>query len=262
MKVLIKKNYREVSLCAALKVAELVRSKPAAVLGLATGKTPLGTYRHLIRLHKKGLDFSRIRTFNLDEYLGIGLALDKSYARDQSYARFMHEEFFKHINIPRENIYIPDGLTKDPEEHCRWYEEQIRKEGGIDLQILGIGRVGHWAFNEPGSSLDSRTRVQPLAMETQDDNYKKFYKKAGIPREDMPHFAITMGVGTILESRAILMIGTGAEKSVIVSKALEGPVTTEVTASSIQIYKGDALVILDRQAASRLSDSRFNQVQE
>jgi glucosamine-6-phosphate deaminase len=256
MKILVKKNYREVSLCAAMKVAELVRSRPAAVLGLATGKTPLGTYRHLIRLHTEGLDFSRVRTFNLDEYLGIGLDLDKSYARDQSYARFMYEEFFKHVNIPQKNIYIPDGLTKDPEKHCRWYEAQIKKEGGIDLQILGIGRVGHWAFNEPGSSLDSRTRVQPLAVETQDDNYKKFYKNAGIPREEMPHFAITMGVGTILESRAILMIGTGAEKSAIVAQALEGPVTTDVTASSIQIFKGEAVVILDRKAASRLSGFR------
>ena len=116
-----------------------------------------------------GLDFSGVKTFNLDEYLGIGIDLEKPYEQDQSYARFMHEELFKHINIKKENIHIPDGLTKDPEKFCIWYEEEIKKVGGIDLQLLGIGGDGHWAFNEPGSSLASRTRVQALTKQTLDN---------------------------------------------------------------------------------------------
>jgi len=254
MKVMIKSDYEAVSLAAARQIAALVREKPTAVLGLATGSTPLGTYRRLIRLHLEGLDLSRVRTFNLDEYLGIEMDLSKGYSQDQSYARFMHEEFFKHVNIPRNHINIPDGRAENPKEHCRRYEERIKEAGGIDLQLLGIGRVGHWAFNEPGSPLDSRTRIQPLARQTLDDNYDKFYKKAGIARKDMPHFAITMGVGTILQSRSILMLGTGAEKTDIVARALEGPVSTDVTASAIQIYTGRAVVILDRAAASSLKN--------
>lgn len=252
MKVWVKNDYKALSRAAAVYIAESVRDKPETVLGLATGSTPLGIYRQLIKIHKEGLDLSGVRTFNLDEYLGVGMDLGKPYDQDQSYARFMHEEFFKHVNIPRDHIHIPNGRSENPDEHCRWYEERIRQAGGIDLQLLGIGRVGHWAFNEPGSSLVSRTRIQPLAPETLDDNYTKFYKKAGIPRQSMPHYAITMGVGTILEARSILMVGSGEEKAGIIARALEGPVTTDVTASAIQIYKGDAVVILDRAAAAKL----------
>jgi glucosamine-6-phosphate deaminase len=258
MKVLIERDYEAVSRKSAAHIADLIRSKPEAVLGLATGSTPLGIYRRLIQKHKNGLDLSGVRTFNLDEYLGTGIDLGKPYDQDQSYARFMYEEFFRHVNIPRDQIYMPDGRTEDPEKHCRWYEEQISEAGGIDLQLLGIGRVGHMAFNEPGSSLHSRTHIQPLAQETLDDNFTKFYKKAGIPREDMPHYAITMGVGTILNARSILMVGSGAEKAGIIARALEGPVTMEVTASAIQIYRGDSVVILDRPAASLLKNRKQN----
>jgi glucosamine-6-phosphate deaminase len=251
--VIIKQNYEELSLAAAQIIARQIQQKPNSVLGLATGATPIGTYQQLIQMHRQGLDFSQVVTFNLDEYLGIGMQLDVPYAQDQSYARFMHEELFKHINIKHENIHIPDGLSKDPAEHCAWYEQRIKLFGGIDLQLLGIGGDGHWAFNEPGSSLGSRTRVQALTAQTLDDNYEAFCKCSGMQRCDMPHFAITMGVGTILEAKNLLMIVNGAKKAQIVAKALEGPVTSQVTASAIQLHTGGITVVLDEAAASCLA---------
>lgn len=252
MKIIVKEDYAQMSKYAANMIAELIKRKPNCVIGFATGSTPIGTYRELIKLHKQGLDFSGVTTFNLDEYLGVGLDLSKPYDMDQSYARFMYEELFSHINVKKENIHIPDGLTKNPEEFCKNYEEEIKKAGGIDLQILGIGMDGHWAFNEPGSSFTSRTRVEALTKQTLDDNYEAFYKKAGIPREQMPRYAITMGIGTILEAKSILMLANGSKKAQIVARALQGPVTNEVTASAIQLYKGKATVVLDQEAASML----------
>ncbi|NLP14397.1 MAG: glucosamine-6-phosphate deaminase [Clostridium sp.] len=254
MNIIIKENYDEMSRHAAEIIADFVKNKPDCVLGLATGSTPIGTYKELVRLHKEGLDFSQVRTFNLDEYLGIGIDLNKPYETDQSYARFMYEELLKNINIKEENICIPDGRTKDPDKFCRWYEDQIKRVGGIDLQLLGIGADGHWAFNEPGSSLGSRTRIQALTKQTLDDNYESFYKKAGIKREDMPHFAITMGIGTILEARNILMIANGKKKASVVAKCLEGPVTSQITASAIQLHSGGITVVLDKEAASELKN--------
>lgn len=252
MNVIIRETYEEMSKYAANVIANLIRSKPNCVLGLATGSTPMGTYRELIKMHQQGLDFSQVTTFNLDEYLGIGMDLEKPYEVDQSYARFMYEEFHKHINIKKENVYIPDGLAKDPSEYCLWYEEQIKKAGGIDLQLLGIGGDGHWGFNEPGTSLASRTHVQVLAQQTLDDNYESFFKKSGISREKMPHLAITMGIGTILEARSLLMIANGKRKARVVAQAIEGPVTSQVTASALQLFSGEATVVLDREAASEL----------
>lgn len=252
MDIIVKENYEELSKCAAEHIAKLIKSKPNCVIGFATGSTPLGTYRELIRMHKEGLDFSNVITFNLDEYLGLGMDLSKPYSQDQSYNRFMYEELFSHINVKKENIHIPDGLTKDPDGFCKEYEEAIKQAGGIDLQILGIGGDGHWAFNEPGSPLDSRTRVERLNEQTLNDNYEAFYKKAGFSREDMPHYAITMGIGTILEAKSVLMLAHGAKKAKIVAEALKGPVTNQVTASAIQLFKGDATVILDEAAAALL----------
>ena len=254
MDIIVRENYEEMSKYAADIIAKLVKSKPDCVLGLATGSTPIGTYKELIRMHNEGLDFSHVKTFNLDEYLGVGIDLEKSYDLDQSYARFMYEELFKHINIKKENIHVPDGLSKEPEKFCNWYEEEIKKAGGIDLQLLGIGRDGHWAFNEPGSSLSSRTRVQPLTKQTLDDNYESFYKNAGIKRDQMPHFAITMGIGTILETRTVLMIVNGKKKAEVIAKALEGPITSQVTASAIQFHNGKVIVVLDQDAASELKN--------
>jgi len=223
MDVLIRNNYKDMSLCAARIIAALVREKPNAVLGLPTGSTPIGTYKELVRMHREeGLDFSGITTFNLDEYLGIGKDLSKPYAQDQSYARFMWEELFKGIEIPLEQTHVPDGWTKTPEAYCAQYEDAIRQAGGIDLQLLGIGGNGHWGFNEPGTSLASRTQVVTLTQQTLDDNWALFYSKAGGRREEMPHFAITMGIGTILEARRIVMLASGSGKAEIVARALEG----------------------------------------
>jgi glucosamine-6-phosphate deaminase len=252
MDIIVKKDYEEVSKCAAKLIASLIKSKPNCVIGFATGGTPRGTYRELVKMHKEGLDFSNVIAFNLDEYLGLGMDLSKPYSQDQSYQRFMYEELFRHINVKKENIHIPDGLTMDPEDFCKKYEEAIKEAGGIDLQILGIGGDGHWAFNEPGSPLDSRTRVEKLSEQTLNDNYEAFYKNAGFLREDMPHYAITMGIGTILEAKRVLMLANGVKKAEVVAKALKGPITNQVTASAIQMFKGEATVILDEEAASLL----------
>lgn len=253
MEIVVKHDYEEMSRFAAEYIASFIRKKPDCVIGFATGGTPIGTYKELIRMHREeGLDFSNVITFNLDEYLGLGIDWSKPYSRDQSYHRFMYEELFCHINIKQENVHIPDGLSKDPEEFCKSYEAAIKEAGGIDLQILGIGGDGHWAFNEPGSSFDSRTRVEKLNKQTLDDNYEAFFRDAGFSREDMPRYAITMGIGTILEAKNIIMLASGRKKADIVARALQGPVTNEVTASAIQLYRGNAVVVLDEEAASRL----------
>lgn len=252
MNIIVNKDYEQMSKCAAEHIATLINRKPNCVIGFATGRTPIGTYRELIRMHKEGLDFSKIIAFNLDEYFGIGMDLSKPYAMDQSYHRFMYEEIFKYINIKKENIHIPDGLTKSPEKFCKEYEDAIIEAGGIDLQILGIGGDGHWAFNEPGASLDSRTRIEKLSQETLDDNYEAFYKSAGFSRDEMPLYAITMGIGTILDAKSVLMMANGSKKAKIVADALEGPVTNQVTASAIQIHKGEVTVVLDEEAAGML----------
>ncbi|KAF1085067.1 Glucosamine-6-phosphate deaminase 1 [Sporotomaculum syntrophicum] len=257
MDIIVRESYAEMSRYAAEVIAGYIKAKPNCVLGLATGSTPIGTYQELVRMHKEGLDFSNVKTFNLDEYYGVGIDLNKPFDLDQSYARFMYENLFKHINIKPENVHVPDGLTKEPEKYCRWYEDEIVKAGGIDLQVLGIGGDGHWAFNEPGSSLGSRTRLQALTPQTLDDNYESFYKKAGIAREDMPHFALTMGIGTILEAKNIIMLANGKKKADVVAKSIEGPITSQITASAIQLHSGGVTVVLDRDAASSLNNLEY-----
>src|SRR6478672_1737183 len=218
MEVVIRQNYNDMSQVAAQMVAELLNTKPNAVLGMATGSTPLGLYQELVRLHKKEqLDFSRVTTFNLDEYVG----LPGNHA--QSYHYFMHEHFFRHVNIPAHNINIPSGTTSNYPAFCDWYEKRITDCGGIDLQILGIGSDGHIAFNEPTSSLSSRTRLKTLAKQTIDDNARFFER-----REDVPIYAITMGVGTIMEARRIVLCANGANKSAAIAAAVEGPVTAMI----------------------------------
>ena len=184
-------------------VARTLNAKPNAVLGLATGSTPLGLYKELVRMHKdEGLDFSQVTTFNLDEYVGL------PQNHPQSYHYFMHENLFKHINIPKQNIYIPSGTTDNYAAFCQWYEQRIRECGGIDLQILGIGSDGHIAFNEPTSSLGSRTRIKTLARQTIEDNARFFDTL-----DQVPIYAITMGVGTILEARKIILLANGKKKA-------------------------------------------------
>lgn len=257
MDIVIKENYEQMSEHAAGIIAGYVKQKPDCVLGFATGATPIGTYQELIKMHKAGLDFSEVKTFNLDEYLGEGIDLNKPYHMDQSYARFMYEELFKNINIKKENIHIPDGKAKDPEKFCKMYEDEIKKAGGIDLQLLGIGGDGHWGFNEPGTSLASRTHIQALTKTTLDDNYEAFYKNANIDRSQMPHFAITMGIGTILDAKDILIIANGIKKAAVVAKCIEGPVTSQITSSAIQLHSGKITVVLDQLAASKLEHTDY-----
>lgn len=242
MEIIISATYEETSKAAAKAVAELLNSKPNAVLGLPTGSTPIGVYKELARMHKsEGLDFSRVTTFNLDEYVG----LKKDHP--QSYHYFMHENLFKHINILAQNVYIPSGTTDNYAAFCQWYEQRIKECGGIDLQLLGIGTDGHIGFNEPSSSLGSRTRIKTLARSTIEDN-ARFFEKI----EDVPIYAITMGVGTILEARRIILLASGANKADAMAQTIEGPVTSMITASALQLHP-DVTAYLDRDAAGKLS---------
>ncbi len=241
MRVIVEQNRDGVSRRAAQFVAELVTQKPTCVLGLATGSTPLGTYAELIRMHREeGLDFSRVVTFNLDEYVGLG-------AGDaHSYRSFMQQNFFDHINVDPRDTHVPDGRALDFEAYCEQYERMIVEEGGVDLQILGIGGDGHIAFNEPGSSLGSRTRLKTLTSETVRDNARFFGSE-----EEVPRLAITVGVGTILESRQCLLLACGDSKAKAIRDTIEGPITAQVTASALQLHR-DVIAILDEEAARLL----------
>ncbi len=233
------------------EIAALIRRNDAAgkntVLGLATGSTPVRLYRQLIRLHREeGLSFRRVMTFNLDEYYGL------PRTHPESYWRFMHEQLFDHIDVPAANIHVPDGTVPRGETFawCRRYEEQIRAAGGLDLQVLGIGRTGHIGFNEPGSGRESRTRLVTLDSITRRDAARDFLGEANVPRH-----AITMGVGTILEARRIVLLAWGEAKAGVVAQAVEGVPTDGLPASFLQ---GHAQVsfLVDRAAASMLTRVR------
>ncbi len=241
MRVIVEKDKEGVSRRAAQFVANLVRRRPTCVLGLATGSTPLGLYAELIRLHREeGLDFSRVVTFNLDEYVGL------SGSHPQSYRHFMQQSFFDHINVDPRDTHVPDGRALEFESYCEQYERMIAEEGGIDLQVLGIGSDGHIAFNEPGSSLGSRTRLKTLTEETVRDNARFFGSEKEVPR-----LAITMGVGTILESRQCLLLAAGDSKAHAIRDTIEGPITAQVTASALQLHR-DVIAVLDEEAARLL----------
>lgn len=242
IKVSIAKDYDEMSKRAAGIIADVIRDKPNLVLGLATGGTPIGCYQELIRMHRKeGLDFSRVTTFNLDEYIGL------PPTHPQSYRYYMNENLFNHVNIKIGNTHVLNGLADDPQKTCQEFEEAIEASGGIDLQLLGIGANGHIAFNEPGSPLDSRTRVVSLSEQTIKDN-ARFFKSV----DEVPRRALSVGVGTIMEARKILLLASGAEKAEAVAKSVEGPITTDVPASILQRHP-DCTYILDEAAASKLS---------
>ena len=242
MIVIIKENYEEVSKRAAQIVAKQIRLKPNSVLGLATGSTPLGLYKELIKLHKdEGLDFSKVVTFNLDEYIG----LPPEHSR--SYHYFMYQNLFNYININSRYIYIPHGMAQDIERFCEWYEKEIERFGGIDLQILGIGTNGHIGFNEPGSSLGSRTRIKTLTKKTIEGNVRFFEKL-----EDVPKYAITMGVGTIMDAKKQILLATGKDKAKAISQAIEGPISQVMPSSILQLHRWVSIV-LDKDAASLLT---------
>lgn len=232
----------------ALQIEEIIKQNLVqgkfTVLGLPTGSTPVGLYRELIRMHKMdGLDFSKVITFNLDEYYPL------ISTHPQSYRRWMRETFFDHVNIPENQINIPDGtLAFDQiEEFCINYEKKIRQAGGLDLQLLGIGRTGHMGFNEPGSTRHSRTRLATLDAVTRRDAAQAFFGE-----ENVPLRALTMGIGTIMDARKVILMAYGEHKAPIVAKALEGPVSENVTASFLQEHQ-DATYILDQAASKSLS---------
>ena len=235
----------------ALMIESLIRQNNSAgrptVLGLPTGSTPVGLYRELIRRHKEGgLDLSLVVTFNLDEY--YPMAPDDP----QSYRLWMNETFFKHVNLRPQNIHIPDGMIppETAEDYCASYEQKIRRTGGIDLQILGIGRTGHVGFNEPGSTRDCRTRMVTLDPVTRRDASSSFFGE-----ENVPHQALTMGVGTILEARKLVLMAFGEHKAPIVQRAVEGPITDAIAASFLQQHP-DAVFLLDQPAARELTAVR------
>jgi glucosamine-6-phosphate deaminase len=242
VRIIIEPDAEAASRRAARFVADQVRRKPNCVLGLATGSTPLAMYRELIRLHKTdGLSFAQVTTFNLDEYVGLGPA------HPQSYRFFMQQHLFDAIDIDPNRTNVPDGRALDFEAHARAYEQKIKDAGGIDLQILGIGSDGHIAFNEPGSSLGSRTRLKTLASETIRDNARFFGGEDKVPR-----LAVTMGVGTILESRRCLLMAFGTHKAAAVRDTVEGPITAQVTASALQLHR-EVVGIFDEPAAGLLA---------
>lgn len=232
-------------LAARIIAGELVR-KPDLVLGLATGRTMESVYFLLASMHgKQGLDFSLCRTFNLDEY--VGLPPEDA----NSYRYYMNRHLFNSVNVDMKNTRLPNGMALDLEAECADYEKAIEKAGGIDLQLLGIGQNGHIGFNEPLSALTSRTRVQTLSPATIEQNAPSF---GGADK--MPRRAITMGVGTILESRRCLLLATGAAKSDIIAKAVEGPITSMISASALQFHQR-CVIILDEAAAAKLENRDY-----
>jgi glucosamine-6-phosphate deaminase len=234
-------DYEAMSDRAAEIVTDQIRRKPDSVIGFATGSTPLGLYKRLIENHReRGLDFSKITTFNLDEYIGL------SPTHDQSYHYFMWKNFFSHVNVTPARVHLPQGMADDVEAFCGWYEERIAQAGGIDVQILGIGANGHIAFNEPGSSLGSRTRIKTLTQKTIEDNARFFDEPAEVPR-----YAITMGIGTIMDAKQVLLVSSGASKADAIKATLEGPITAMVPATIVQLHR-HAYVLLDEAAASKL----------
>ena len=241
MEVIFASDYKKICDEAARIVHREWMKNKNLVLGLATGETPLGVYKELIDLHqKKEIDFSGVKTFGLDEYLGL------EEDHPQSFALYMNENFLKHINIKKENIFRLDGKPSDIDSHCREYEEKIRDCGGIDVQILGIGRNGHIGFNEPGSSLSSRTRVKTLVEETVKDNARFFENK-----DEVPRFCLTMGIGTIMEAKVIILLASGDNKKEAVLQCVEGPVTASSPASILQLHP-QIKVLVDEDAGALL----------
>jgi glucosamine-6-phosphate deaminase len=240
MRVLLTADYRMLSQQAANIVCAALRARPEVTLGLPTGNTPLGMYEELVRLHEtEGLDFSRTRTFNLDEYVGL------AEGHPRSYHVYMRRHFFDRVNVLAENTDIPCGTRGiDVDAESERYENAITTAGGIDLLIVGIGANGHIAFNEPGSSFASRTRLVHLAPETI-ANARRYFESAA----DVPRTAITVGIGTLLEARRILLLASGASKADIVRRCLHGPVSESLPATALQLHP-NVTAILDEAAAA------------
>ncbi len=240
MRIYKVKDYKEMSRKASNVIAAQVITKPDCVLGLATGSTPIGTYQQLIEKYNEGdLDFQDVKSANLDEYRGI------SRDNDQSYYYFMYNNLFKHININIDNTNIPDGTEPDSEKECSRYEQAIAQLGGIDMQLLGLGHNGHIGFNEPDEAFAKTTHCVDLQESTIEAN-KRFFDNI----DDVPKQAYTMGIGTIMQAKKILLLVSGAEKADILFKALYGPVTPMVPASILQLHN-DVIVVADEAALAK-----------
>lgn len=241
MRVMIVRDYQQLSETAANLLASQITWKPTTVLGLATGSTPVGTYANLVDMYQAGkVDFSEVVTFNLDEYYGLG--------RDnpQSYAWFMEQHLWGKVNIAPENCHIPDGMAEDVEGECRLYEKKIREAGGIDLQLLGIGRNGHIGFNEPDLKFEALTHLVELDEDTIQANARFFSSPASIPRQ-----AISMGIKTIMHARRIILLASGREKARTIREMIHGKITPELPASVLQLHP-EVIVIVDRDAGAEL----------
>jgi glucosamine-6-phosphate deaminase len=242
IKVMVLRDYQSLSEHAARFVGKIVRSNPAAVLGLATGSTPLGLYRELSVMAQQGLvDFSEVTTFNLDEYYRI------KKEDPQSYHHYMRQHFWEPSAIPSGRAHIPDGDPDDAAAECRRYEQKIREAGGIDLQILGIGVNGHIGFNEPGEMLQTKTHLVRLSEETIATN-SRFFEKAA----DVPRMALSMGMGTIMKARRILLLAAGTNKAVAIRETVKGSLSTRVPASLLQAHPR-VTVMVDREAGQYLA---------
>lgn len=245
MEIIIQASERQATELAAQRIAGLLRDKPDAVLGLATGRSQKGVYEQLVRMHREeGLDFGRVTTFNLDEYIGLGPE------HLGSFHHYMQEHLFGSVNVDPERVHVLDGMAHEVDAHCAAYEAAIAAAGGIDLQLLGIGSDGHIGFNEPSSSLSSRTRIKTLAAETRRDN------AGGFATGEVPRHVITMGIGTIMDARECLLLALGERKAQAVAAAVEGPITASVPASALQMHPA-AKVVLDEAAAGLLTRASY-----
>lgn len=241
MRIIVVDNYEEMSKRAARMIASQVMLKPDSVLGLATGDTPLGMYKELVKLFKnEEVDFNEVRTFNLDEYYGLN---SKS---PHSYYSYMINNLFNHINIDRENINVPSGMAKDINTVCIEYENKIKEAGGIDMQVLGIGGNGHIGFNEPDVNFEAETHLVNLDEQTIKAN-SRFFNSI----EDVPVKAISMGIKTIMNSKKIILLVSGISKAEVIEKAIKGKINPNLPASILQLHN-DVTIILDKEAASFL----------
>ena len=248
MEIVISKTPEEASRKAAALITRAVKANPSTVLGLATGSTPVKMYAEMAKAVKAGeVSYAKVKSWNLDEYVGLG------GDHEQSYRYFMDKNLFEHIDIDRSNTHVLDGLAKDFAAECERYERQIKEAGGIDIQVLGIGSDGHIAFNEPGSSLSGRTSLVYLTPSTIKDNARLFFHG----REDeVPTMALSMGVGTICEARKIILLAFGKNKAAAVKGMVEGGVSQFCTASALQFHP-DAWVFCDEEAASGLKLKKY-----
>lgn len=233
MKIIKADNYEHMSMRAARIMASQIALKNNSVIGLATGDTPLGMYREIIKMHKdKELDFSKVKTFNLDEYYGL------NRDNENSYYFYMMNNFFKYINMRKENINIPNGMTENIEAECSNYDKKIKVSGGIDIQILGIGVNGHIGFNEPNTSFEVGTHLVELEKETIKSNSRFFDSP-----EEVPTKAISMGIKTIMQSRAIILLASGEKKAAAIEKTVKGKISTAVPASILQLHNNVTLIV-------------------